>query len=114
MMAPSTTPSATPSTKPAMVVASVWTMCGHRIGNFCTSVTRIWDGRGSTRSDMPVARQNNSQPTKNSTISPADQAFWRKSISPMARCLRGYGGAFADDEFAQALVERDEIRLEGH
>ena len=58
-----------------MVVASVWMMCGHSTGNFATSVTKICDGRGSTRSDMPVIRQNNSQPAKNSTISPADQAF---------------------------------------
>ena len=77
MMAPSTTPSTTPSTKPIMVVASVCRMCGHSSGNFCTSVTMICDGRGSTRSDMPVIRQNNSQPAKNSTISPIDQAFWR-------------------------------------
>ena len=50
-------------------------MCGHRIGNFWNSVTKTCDGRGSTRSDMPVIRQNNSQATKNSTISAADQAF---------------------------------------
>src|SRR3979490_3184041 len=114
MIAPSTTPSATPRTKPAMVVASVWMICGHNSGNFVTSVAMICDGRGSTRSDMPVIRQNNSQPTKNSTISPADPAFWRKSMSPMAARSLCHGGALADDEFAQALIERDEIRLEGH
>ncbi len=107
MTAPSTTPSATPSTKPTMVVASVCTMCGHRIGNFWNSVATICDGRGSIRSDMPVIRQNSSQATKNNTISPADQAFCLISTSDMVRrsLLRG-AAARIDDEGTQLLIER--------
>ena len=75
MTAPSTTPRPTPSTKPIIVVASVCRMCGHNSGNFWNSVTNTCDGRGSTRSDIPVITQNNSQATKNSTIRAADQAF---------------------------------------
>jgi len=68
-----------------MVVTSVCTICGHRIGNFSNSVTKICDGRGSTRSDMPVITQNSSQATKNSTISAADQTFCRISDMDMVR-----------------------------
>src|SRR5260221_303300 len=57
MTAPSTTPSPTPSTKPIIVVASVCRICGQSSGNFWYSVTKTSDGRGSTRSDIPVITQ---------------------------------------------------------
>src|SRR4051812_33703503 len=89
-------------------------MCGHRIGNFCTSVTSTCDGRGSTRSDIPVIRQNSSQATKNKTISAADRAFWlisRLGMSGRSLCRRASG---IDDEGAEFLVERHEIGFERH
>src|SRR5262245_46514071 len=114
MMAPSTTPSATPSAKPSMVVASVCKMCGQRIGNFWISVVKICEGRGRIRSDMPVIRQNSSQATKNSAISAADQAFClRLSRSGMSGSLLRRGAGI-DDQGAELLVKRDEVRLERH
>src|SRR5262245_45627717 len=104
-------PSATPSTKPSMVVASVCRMCGHSTQNFATKVSNTCDGRGRIRSDMPDARQNTSQPTKNSTISTTELIFCRTLSMSVLRCL-GRDAACIDDEVAQALVDDHELGIE--
>ena len=64
---------------------------------------------------MPVIRQNSSQATKNSTISAGRPGLLPDIEIRTCQAVPLLGGAARIlDEGAQLLVQRDEIRLEGH